>query len=550
MDRKEALAVVESLLESAGHAEAAAEMRRSLATLDAYESHGKTIAQITRALLESEKTYRLVFSHELDPMSLFDPVTKAFLEVNDSWLKLYGYTREEALAMRVTDVSAEPAETAKAVEALGPGASTRINVRWHRSKDGTVFPVEITAGTLSIGGREATYAVMRDITQRQRDADALARSEASYRALIESMPDAVIVHRHGAIVFMSPSARRLLGYSLEEDVVGRLALDLVHPDDQPKVLERVFAILTRGAAAPIVEERLMRRDGSFVVAEIAALSTVFDGEPAVLAIARDVTARKEFESQLVMNDRLASLGRLAASVGHELNNPLAYVLGNVGFMERELARATDAPKDFVDRFTTYVGVVREGASRMRDIVHDLKTLARADSDASGTIDLQHLLDVCVNMAEHELRPRAKVVKDYRDRATVFGTEPRLGQVFLNLLVNAAQAIPAGNAEHNMVEVVVRLDGASAVVEISDTGEGIPPAQVDRIFEPFFTTKAGVGTGLGLSISHRIVTAVGGVISCEPRATGGTTFRVTLPASDPASVVPVPPAAAARMAESE
>ena len=537
MERREALAVVDSLLVSAGQHEAAAELRRALASLDAYESHDRTIAQVTRALLESEKTYRLVFSHELDPMSLFDPVTKVFLEVNDSWVKLYGYTREEALAMKVMDVSAEPAETAKAVEALGPGASTRINVRWHRSKDGTVFPVEITAGTLSIGGREATYAVMRDITQRQRAADALERSEASYRALIESMPDAVIVHRHGAIVYMSPSARRLLGYSLDEDVVGRPAIELVHPDDKPKVLERVFAILARGVPAPTAEERLVRRDGTFVVVEIAALGTVFDGEPAVLAIARDVTMRKEFESQLVMNDRLASLGRLAASVGHELNNPLAYVLGNVGFMERELARSCGVPKDFVDRFTTYVGVVREGAGRMRDIVHDLKTLARADSDASGTIDLQHLLDVCVNMAEHELRPRAKVVKDYRDRATVFGTEPRLGQVFLNLLVNAAQAIPAGHAEDNAVEVVVRLEGTSAIVEISDTGEGIPPEQVDRIFEPFFTTKAGVGTGLGLSISHRIVTSAGGVISCEPRPAGGTTFRVTLPASDAASVVP-------------
>ena len=537
MERREALAVVDSLLVSAGQHEAAAELRRALASLDAYESHDRTIAQVTRALLESEKTYRLVFSHELDPMSLFDPVTKVFLEVNDSWVKLYGYTREEALAMKVMDVSAEPAETAKAVEALGPGASTRINVRWHRSKDGMVFPVEITAGTLSIGGREATYAVMRDITQRQRAADALERSEASYRALIESMPDAVIVHRHGAIVYMSPSARRLLGYSLDEDVVGRPAIELVHPDDKPKVLERVFAILARGVPAPTAEERLVRRDGTFVVVEIAALGTVFDGEPAVLAIARDVTTRKEFESQLVMNDRLASLGRLAASVGHELNNPLAYVLGNVGFMERELARSCGVPKDFVDRFTTYVGVVREGAGRMRDIVHDLKTLARADSDASGTIDLQHLLDVCVNMAEHELRPRAKVVKDYRDRATVFGTEPRLGQVFLNLLVNAAQAIPAGHAEDNAVEVVVRLEGTSAIVEISDTGEGIPPEQVDRIFEPFFTTKAGVGTGLGLSISHRIVTSAGGVISCEPRPAGGTTFRVTLPASDAASVVP-------------
>jgi len=539
VDRKEALAIVDSLLESSGQREAAAELRRALSTLEAYESHDRTNAQVTRALLESEKTYRLVFSHELDPMSLFDPVTKVFLEVNDSWVKLYGYTREEALTMKVTDVSAQPAETTKAIEQLGPGASTRIGVRWHRAKDGTVFPVELTAGALSIGGREATYAVMRDITHRQRAEDALARSEASYRALIESMPDGVIVHRHGKLVYMSPSARRMLGYSLDEDVTGRPAIGIVHPDDHPKVLERVLAMLTHGVGAPVVEERLVRRDGSCVVAEIAALSTVFDGEPAVLAIARDVTTRKEFESQLVMNDRLASLGRLSASIGHELNNPLAYVLGNVGFMERELARATDVPKDFIERFTTYVTVVGEGASRMRDIVHDLKTLARADSDASGAIDLQGLLDVCINMAEHELRPRAKIVKDYRERITVFGTEPRLGQVFLNLLVNAAQAIPEGHPDDNEVRVVVRAEAGNAVVEITDTGAGILREHMDRIFDPFFTTKEGVGTGLGLSISHRIVTSARGTITCEAQPSGGTTFRVTLPATDIASVAPAP-----------
>jgi signal transduction histidine kinase len=213
-------------------------------------------------------------------------------------------------------------------------------------------------------------------------------------------------------------------------------------------------------------------------------------------------------------------------------------------MERELARAPGVPKDFIERFTTYVTVVGEGAGRMRDIVHDLKTLARADSDASGAIDLPHLLDVCVNMAEHELRPRAKVVKDYRDKVTVFGTEPRLGQVFLNLLVNAAQAIPAGRPDDNEVRVVVRWEAGNAIVEVADTGAGIPRDQMDRVFEPFFTTKEGVGTGLGLSISHRIVTSAGGTITCEARPTGGTTFRVTLPAPDPTSVAPAPPLPAA------
>ncbi len=530
MDRTEAFKQVEALLTSAGRDDVLAEVRRALHAIEAYETHDKTLSTVTRSLLESEKTYRLVFSHELDPMSLFDPVTGAFLEVNESWVSLYGYTREEALTMKVTDVSAEPARTQSAVAGLPLHQTTRIDVRWHRAKDGTVFPVELTAGKLLLEGREVTYAVMRDITQRQHAEHALSRSEASYRALIESMPDGVIVHRHGMLVYMSPSARRMLGYSLEEDVTQTPAFEIVHPDDRAQGTERVRVMVSQGIAAPLVEERLLRRDGSHVVAEIAGLNTVFDGEPAVLAIARDVSARKEIEAQLVMNDRLASLGRLSASVGHELNNPLAYVLGNIGFMERELGRADDVPEPFVERFRTYVKVVGEGARRMRDIVHDLKTLARGDEGRPSTIDVQHLLDVCVNMAEHELRPRAKVVKDYRDSVTVFGGETRLGQVFLNLLVNAGQAIPEGDADANEVRLVVRAEGDSAIVEISDTGIGIAREHVDRIFEPFFTTKEGVGTGLGLSISHRIVAAAGGTLTCEPRPGGGTTFRVTLPSA--------------------
>jgi len=535
-DRRQAFATLEALLEAQGRHDLLREVRRAADALDAYESHDRTISHVTRAMLESEKTYRLVFSHELDPMSLFCPVTGDLLDVNDSWVSLYGYTREEALRMKVTDVSAEPAQTVKAIEHLSPASATRIEVRWHRAKDGTVFPVELTAGRLSLGGRDVMYAVMRDITKRQRADHQLAQSEAKFRALIESMPDGVIVHRGGLIVYLSPSMRRMLGYGLDDDVVGRPGLELVHPDDRSKVIARVTAMLTSGTPAPLIEERLMRRDGTHVVAEIAALNTTFDGEPAVLAIARDVTARKEIEAQLVMNDRLASLGRLAASVGHELNNPLAYVLGNVALMERELGQSPEIPADLAERFATYVRVLGEGARRMRDIVHDLKTLARGDSEKGAIIDVPHLLDVCANMAEHHLRSRAKLVKDYGDSVFVIGSEPRLGQVFLNLLVNAAQAIPEGHASDNEVKIVVRQAGDRGIVEISDTGCGIPPGDVDRIFEPFFTTKQGVGTGLGLSISHRIVTSVGGTLTCEARPGGGTVFRVALPSAecDPAS----------------
>jgi len=529
VERSEALRIIESLLKREGRTDVLAELRAILSAVEGADAHAKTISEVTRALLESEKTYRLVFSHEMDPMSLFDAKTGAFIEVNDAWVKLYGYTREEALAMDVTAVSAEPVETKSSIAKLPPGATTRINLRWHRSKDGTVFPVELTSGKLSLAGREVVYAVMRDITTRQNTERQLARSEASFRTLIETMPDGVIVHRLGEIVYMSPSARRMLGYALDEDISGMMALDIVHPDDRAKVVERVMEVVARGGAAPTMEERLLRKDGTSIVAEVVAHSTVFDGEHALLAIARDASARKEVEAQLVMNDRLASLGRLSASIGHELNNPLAYVLGNVELMQRELARVDGLPADVAERLTQHVTIIREGAARMRDIVRDLKTLARGDVGRSSPIDVQQILEVCLNMAEREIAPRARLVRDCAFRAFVSCTEARLGQVFLNLLLNAAQAIPEGDPEANEVRVGVRADGRARVaIEICDTGAGIAPEIRDRIFDPFFTTKHGEGTGLGLSICHRIVTSAGGTLSVHANGRRGTTFRVVLP----------------------
>lgn len=302
MDRKEAFATVRALLEAGGHHDALVEVSRALRTLEAYETQGKTLADVTRSLLESEKTYRLVFSHEVDPIALLDPSTGRFLDVSASWVSLYGYTREEALAMNVTDVSAEPSQTSKAIQDLASGPAASVDVRWQRAKNGTVFPVELTAGRLLLEGREVSYAVTRDITQRENFERTLARSEASYHALIESMPDGVIVGRKGAVVYLSPSMRRMLGYAPEDDVVGMRVLDLVHPDDRSQASERIYAILASGTTMPSVEERLLRRDGTHVITELMAMKTMFDGEPAVLAIVRDVTARKEVEAQLMLND--------------------------------------------------------------------------------------------------------------------------------------------------------------------------------------------------------------------------------------------------------
>jgi len=465
-------------------------------------------------------------------LSVFEPATGRIVDVNGPWLELYGYDREQARTMRVTDVSAEPDATRDAIARATGAGGARIEVRWHKRKDGHIFPVHLTAGVLRVGQRKLMFALMHDITEQLRSAEAVARSEASYRALVESVPDGVIVHRDARIVYLNPAAKRLLGCENGPDLVGSEALDLVHPDDRAAFVERISAIHHEGCPSPALEERLLRVDGEVVPAEVAALATSFDGEPAVLAIAHDLTARKRLEAQLLTSDRLASLGRLAASVGHEINNPLAYVLGNAELLRNSVENEF-VGGDLRNQLLERIAAIEEGALRVRDIVRDLRTLSRHNDESRVPVDVNRVVASCADMAGHEIRHRALLVRELEPSLRAWGHEGRLGQVLLNLLVNAGQAIPEGNVAANEVRVITRSrpsDGA-VVIEVRDTGAGIPPELVGRVFEPFFTTKApGSGTGLGLSICHHIVTSLGGTIDVELNLPRGTCFRVTLPSA--------------------
>ncbi len=181
--------------------------------------------------------------------------------------------------------------------------------------------------------------------------------------------------------------------------------------------------------------------------------------------------------------------------------------------------------------------IRDGAERVRDIVRDLKSLSVAGDDRLGPVDVERTLDVAAATAAHEIRLRAELVKDYAGVPPVWANEGRLAQVFINLLVNAAQAIPEGAASDNEIRIATRDEGSVVVVEIGDTGTGIAPGDLPRIFEPFFTTKPkGLGAGLGLSISHAIVSRLGGTLTAEHRSPRGALFRVTLRPSTEATLV--------------
>jgi signal transduction histidine kinase len=276
------------------------------------------------------------------------------------------------------------------------------------------------------------------------------------------------------------------------------------------------------------EVRLVRRDGTRIPAEGTGTAVTYQGERSVLNVLRDVSERTALQAQLMTADRMASMGLLAAGVAHEINNPLASVIGNLQLLDEDL-RSLPVPSSALEM----IGSATEAAGRVRDIVRDLKLFSRSDEDqAKHPLDLRTVVEAALRMAKNDIRHRARVVKEYGPAPAVSAQEWRLVQVFLNLLINAAQAIPAGGVERNEIRVRTGSDEAGrAVVEISDTGQGIAPEILGRIFDPFFTTKQkGDGSGLGLAICDRLVTALGGTIDVESVPDQGSRFRVVLPAA--------------------
>ena len=253
-----------------------------------------------------------------------------------------------------------------------------------------------------------------------------------------------------------------------------------------------------------------------------------------IGVALDITERKAMEAKLSQAERLASMGTLAAGVAHEINNPLTYVMANIGFVAERLSKLRPYPAAAFDQQVEELGTAlseaQEGAVRVRQIVRDLKTLARGDEEHYGPVDIARVIETSVGMVAADIRAKAELVVDLGAVPSVEASESRLGQVLVNLLVNSAQSIGEGGPSVNRIRVATRTDAAGrAVISVSDTGSGIPPEVLGRIFDPFFTTKpVGVGTGLGLFICHGIVKALGGEITVESRLGSGTTFRVLLP----------------------
>ena len=401
-------------------------------------------------------------------------------------------------------------------------------------KDGT--QVEVDLALVERG--ELRLAVLRPLPHERPSVG--AESEL-YRLVFEHAPVGILhFDARGVATAANDAMAEMLG-SPQRGLAGINLLTLSGAAGRDRIAELV---------AEALQGKRVRYEGPYTsvtagkLIEVSAVLAPIHGPTGAIeggvVIAADVSERKRTQAQLARTDRMASIGTLAAGVAHEINNPLVYVTLGLELIERELSRA-EGPD--LSRLRTCCTDAIEGAERVRTIVRDLRTFSRPGEEKTAPVDVQKILESSINMAMSHIRQRAQLVREYEVLQPVQADESRLGQVFLNLLVNAAQAIPEGApAQHRIVLRTRAGARGEAIVEVEDTGAGIELWKLERIFEPFWTDKpVGVGTGLGLSIVHGIVSGMGGEISVRSEPGRGSLFRVVLPARPPSEEAPPVPA---------
>ncbi|HEY3498058.1 MAG TPA: ATP-binding protein [Polyangiaceae bacterium] len=451
--------------------------------------------------------------------------------VNRAWQRVFGYSSFEALGRYASELvrdKARPAHessfyrfTEKRVTAGEPW----IGVLNSSTRDGQSHLNEVTVSPFDAdaGDFRGNFVVRRDVAHRAQRDSALLSAHTEFRGVLSAIPDGVTVLRDGLIYYANRAFLGLVEHD-DQSIVGLPFADLIAADDRE-------AFARRDASNPIEVLMHSRESGMRLVEISAAGSISFEGEPATILLARDITERRIAEEQLARAERFAALGELAAGVAHELNNPMAYVMLNLELMRAHFERNGDPS------MREPVSEALDGVRRMREIATELRAFSRADGPGElEAVDVQRAVGSALNIAQNQIRHRAEVRRELGEGLFVAAREGQLVQVLVNLLLNAAQAIPEGDERRHVIGIRSRARPDRRVeISVDDTGPGFPAEILPHLFHPFATTKArGQGSGLGLAISRRIVERFKGEIRAENQPGGGAVLTFHLPAAGPAA----------------
>jgi len=487
------------------------------------------------ALRSSEERYRALFHAITDPLFVYDRETLAFLDVNEAAVTCYGYSRDELLAMTVQDIRpAEDIPLLLDVLARSGVESENRGIWRHRKKSGEIIDVEISACGLDYAGRPACVVQARDVTERRQAEVTLRQRDRAIQAVSQGILITDASQPDNPIIYASAGFERMTGYRAEE-TIGRNCRFLQGRDTDRETVREIRTAISAGRNCS-VEILNYRRDGTPFWNQLT-ISPILgqDGRPAeFVGVLTDVTDRRRLEEQLRQAQKMEAFGQLAGGVAHDFNNLLTIISGYSEILLSML------PSE--DSMREAVKAISEAGERAASLTRQMLAFSRQTVLAPKVLDL----NVIVSETERMLR---RLIGEDVLLTTVLDPKVRsvqvdsghLGQVLMNLAVNARDAMPRGGKltietrnitldEHYAATHLDVQPGEYVLLAVTDTGEGIAPEVRSRIFEPFFTTKGvGKGTGLGLAVVHGIVKQSGGNIEVYSEPGLGTSFKLYFPA---------------------
>lgn len=479
--------------------------------------------QAEESIKESEERYRMLFNSVNDAILVRELVEKkewsSYKEVNDIACQRYGYDREELKLLKPDDLRAtDLPKNSDVIKNLLKNDKVVFETI-HKAKKGEIFPVEVSSHLFQYKGKPTIISIVRDITERKKAEKALAESEERYRNLVENLNDAIFnLDNEGKISYISPIIETMSDYKMEE-LIGRSFTELVHPDDLPGLVNS-YEKTIRGELEPY-EFRVLRKSGTYTYVSTSSRPVYKDGElMGISGVLSDITEKKRMQEQLLQTEKLSSLGGIISGVAHELNNPLAAIIGNTQLLMRR-----EIPKEIKDKLET----IKKESIRSSKIIGGLLSFAREHKSERKMIDINNIIRESCKLREYELRmDNIQFDLDLSDKVEETSADPyQLQQVFVNIINNSHNALKSKKGGRLVIRSYERND--KIFVEIEDNGPGIPKENIKKVFDPFFTTKeVGEGTGLGLSIVYGIIKKHGGTIYVDSNVDKGTKVTIELP----------------------
>lgn len=502
-----------------------------------------------KALRESEERYRVLFESVPLPMWVYDCETLEFLAVNEAAVDHYGYRREEFLAMTIKEIT--PPKQISGFLAQKSNRGGKSGVWQHKTRSGAIIEVEITSHPINFAGRVAEVVIAKDVTEQNRAEEKVRLQSAAFEAAANAI---VITDTKGTIIWVNSAFCETSGYSSAE-AIGKTPR-LLKSGKQPVHFYKVMweTILAGEVWHDTLTNR--RKDGSFIEEDLTITPILNEHQQIThfIGIKQDITKLKNTElalqeandrfqqalfdlqaksdelsamaQQLWQASKLATMGELAASIAHELNNPLA----TVGL--RAEALLAQLPEQ--DSKREPLEIISQEVDRMGNLVGNLLHFSRRSNRQISTVDVRDELSSSLDLTHYHLRShRIEIVKEFAaELPTIQADRQQLLQVFLNLLTNASDAMPNGGTITVRARPAMLADKDALLIEIIDTGIGIEEVEFAKLWEPFYTTKAeGKGTGLGLPICRRTIEEHRGTISISSRRGEGTTVTILLPATE-------------------